>query len=166
MTDEPKDAKVEQPDETPETESQKWQSRAEEYLDGWKRAKADYLNLKKETDKKLEESIQFANAALILQMLPTNDHFKLAMDHIPESEKEKDWVKGIMHIRKEFYDLLKQFGIEEIKTQGEAFNPELHEAVSKEKAEGVASGTIIKEAQPGYKLFNKVLQHARVVVAE
>jgi len=166
MTDEPKDEKAEQPDEMPTTEIQKWQSRAEEYLEGWKRAKADYLNLKKETDKKLEESMQFANAALILQMLPINDHFKLAMEHIPDGEKEKDWVKGIIHIRKEFQDLLKQFGIEEIKTQGEVFNPELHEAVSKEKAEGVESGKIIKEAQPGYKLFNKVLQHARVVVAE
>ncbi|MFA5030321.1 MAG: nucleotide exchange factor GrpE [Patescibacteria group bacterium] len=163
MTDESKDAQEKQPEEN---ESQKWQSRAEEYLDGWKRAKADYLNLKKETEKKLEESMQYANAALILQMLPINDHFKLAMEHIPEAEKENTWVKGIIHIRKEFQDLLKQFGIEEIKTIGETFDPEFHEAVSKEKAEGIESGKIIKEAQPGYKLFNKVLQHARVVVAE
>lgn len=149
-----------------ETKQDKWQERAEEYLNGWKRAKADYINLKKETDKKLTESVQYANAALIIQMLPVNDHFKLAMDHIPDEEKEKDWVKGIIHIRKEFQDLLQQFGIEEIPTVGENFNPELHEAVTKEKAEGVESDKIIKEVQPGYKLFNKVLQHAKVVVAE
>jgi len=153
-------------EDTQENEEKKWQDRAQEYLDGWKRAKADYINLKKETDKKLAESTQYANAALILQMLPVNDHFKLAMDHIPESEKEKDWVKGIIHIRKEFQDLLQQFGIEEIKTTGEDFDPELHEAVSKEKAKESESGKIIKEIQPGYKLFNKVLQHAKVVVAE
>ncbi|PIS41194.1 MAG: nucleotide exchange factor GrpE [Candidatus Kerfeldbacteria bacterium CG08_land_8_20_14_0_20_42_7] len=144
----------------------KWQERAEEYLNGWKRAKADYINLKKETDKKLMESAQYANAALIIQMLPVNDHFKLAMEHIPEAEKEKDWVKGIIHIRKEFQDLLRQFGIEEIPTIGKNFDPELHEAVTKEKADGVTTDQIIKEVQPGYKLFNKVLQHAKVVVAE
>jgi len=88
------------------------------------------------------------------------------MEHIPEAEKEKDWVKGIIHIRKEFQDLLRQFGIEEIPTIGKNFDPELHEAVTKEKADGVTTDQIIKEVQPGYKLFNKVLQHAKVVVAE
>lgn len=149
-----------------QSELEKIKNQADEYLNGWKRAKADYINLKKETDKKLQEATQYANAALILQMLPINDHFKLAMEHIPEEEKEKEWVVGMMNIRKEFQELLTQFGIEEIKTEGEQFDPELHDAVSKEKSEEVASGQIIKEVQPGYKLFKKVLQHAKVSVAE
>ncbi|MHC1591325.1 MAG: nucleotide exchange factor GrpE [Candidatus Helarchaeales archaeon] len=148
------------------TDLEKIKKQAEEYLDGWKRAKADYINLKKESEKKLTESVQFANAALILEMLPVNDHFKLAMDHIPKEEKEKEWVKGIMNIQKEFSELLSRMGIEEIKTVGEEFNPELHEAVTREKVDKVKSNTIIKEITPGYKLFDKVLQVAKVHVAE
>lgn len=148
------------------TDIEKWKKHAEENLDGWKRAKADYINLKKETDKKLQETIQYANAAILLDMLPVNDHFKLAMQHIPKEEREKDWVKGIEHIHKEFLELLNRMGIEEIKTEGEIFDPELHEAIGREKKDGAKPGTILKEAAPGYKLFNKVLQHAKVHVAE
>jgi molecular chaperone GrpE len=137
-----------------------------EYLDGWKRAKADYLNLKRETDKKVQETIQFANAALIIELLPINDHFKLAIAHIPKEELGKEWIKGLFAINKELKDMLSRFGIEEIETVGKEFNPELHEAVTKEKAEGVKPHHIIKELQPGYKLFGKVLQHAKVSVAE
>lgn len=148
------------------TEVEKLKNLSEEYLNGWKRAKADYLNLKKDTEKQMAQNAQFAAAATILELLPIADHFKLAMDHIPESEKSKEWVKGITHIEKEFKDMLKKFGIETIETEGKEFNPELHEAVSREKKEGIAPNMIIKELTPGYKLFDKVLQHAKVHVAE
>lgn len=148
------------------TDLEKIQSQAEDYLNGWKRAKADYINLKKQTDKQLQESIQFANAALILEMFPINDHFKLAVDHIPDEEKKKEWVVGILHIRKEFQELLKKMGVEEIETVGAQFNSDLHDAVEHVKSEKAKSGEIVKEITPGYKLFNKVLQHAKVSVAE
>ncbi|MFA6098726.1 MAG: nucleotide exchange factor GrpE [Patescibacteria group bacterium] len=139
----------------------------DEYLNGWKRAKADYINLKKETDKKQMELVQFANATLILQLLPVNDNFKLAWQHIPEEHKKNDeWLKGIEQIKKQFSNLLKDLGIEEIKTVGEKFNPELHESVAKEKKENVASGVIISEVKPGYKLYDRVLEPAKVKVAE
>ncbi len=148
------------------TEVEKLQQLAEEYLNGWKRAKADYLNLKKETEQKLEQSMQFAHAGIVIELLPIADHFKLALAHMPEDEKKKDWVKGVQHIHKEFKDLLMKFGIEEVKSVGEKFDPELHEAISREKVEGKESGTILKELAPGYKLFDRVLQHAKVHVAE
>lgn len=148
------------------SEVEKLKNLTDEYLNGWKRAKADYLNLKKDMEKQLSQSAQFAAAATILELLPIADHFKLAMDHIPQEEKQKEWVKGIVHINKEFYDMLKKFGIETIETVGKEFNPELHEAVSREKKEGVKPHTILKELTPGYKLFDKVLQHAKVHVAE
>lgn len=139
----------------------------DEYLNGWKRAKADYINQKKEFEKREKELIQFANAGLILEMMPIYDNFKLAWKHIPEEHRKNDeWLKGIEHIKNQFQGLLKSLGIEEIKTVGEKFDPELHEAVSKEKREGTASGTVIEEVKSGYKLFDKVLEHAKVKVAE
>lgn len=101
----------------------------QEYLAGWQRAKADYLNLKKESEKKYQDLIKFANAGLIMEILPVLDNFKLAIAHIPEDQRGLDWVIGIMHIKKQLEDFLKNLGIEEIKTVGEKFNPEFHEAV-------------------------------------
>ena len=139
----------------------------DEYLNGWKRAKADYINQKKEFAKREKEMVQFANAALILEILPIYDNFKLAWQHIPEEHKKKDeWLKGIEQIKKQFSTLLKNLGIEEIKTVGQKFDPKIHEAVGKEKVEGKESETIIEEVKGGYRLYDKVLEPAKVKVAE
>ncbi|MFA5135178.1 MAG: nucleotide exchange factor GrpE [Patescibacteria group bacterium] len=142
------------------------QRKMEEYLNGWKRAKADYINFKRESEKKQQETVQYATAAVILELLPIYDNFKLAWKHIPEGKQQDDWLKGIGHIKQQFKELLKSLGIEEIKTVGERFNPELHDAVAKEKADGTESGTVIEELKGGYKLYDRVLEHAKVKVAE
>lgn len=138
----------------------------EEYMNGWKRAKADYLNLKRESEKKEQEMIQYANAGLILQILPIFDNFKLAWNHIPAEYEKSDWITGLGHIKKQFADFLKELGIEEIKTVGEQFNPEMHEAVAKEKKEGYTADVVFEEVKSGYTLYGKVLEPAKVKVAE
>ncbi|MFH1565351.1 MAG: nucleotide exchange factor GrpE [bacterium] len=138
----------------------------EGHLDGWRRAKADYLNLKKETDKKSRELIQFANAGLILQILPIYENFKTACDHIPEDDQKKDWVVGVGHIKKQFEDFLKSLGLEPIKTVGEKFDHNLHEAVGSEKCEGEDDGVVIKEVKGGFRLYENVLEPAKVVVVK
>lgn len=138
----------------------------EDHLNGWRRAKADYLNLKKETDKKSRELIQFANAGLILQILPIYENFKTACDHIPQEDQKKDWVVGIGHIKKQFEDFLKSLGLEPIKTVGEKFDHNLHEAVGSEKCEGKEDDIIIKEVKGGFRLYENVLEPAKVVVVK
>jgi len=143
-----------------------WEKKAQEYLNGWKRAKADYLNLKKEKDKEREEIMKFSNAALIIQLLPIYDHLKMAFDHIPEDLKDNEWVKGIEGIKKQTQDFIESIGIKEIKTVGEKFNPEKHEAVAHEKNKDFESDIIFEETKPGYKLHDKVLYPAKVKVAK
>lgn len=153
--------------------------KSEDYLNGWKRAKADYLNLKKEFEKRYSDLVQFANLNLILEILPILDNFKLASKHIPDDHKNMEWVIGMMHIKKQFENILKNLGVEEIKTEGEKFNPEFHEAVAEEKEirgevseksiedekeEDKIKGIIIKEVRPGYTLNGKVIQAAKVIV--
>ncbi|MFA6553493.1 MAG: nucleotide exchange factor GrpE [Patescibacteria group bacterium] len=171
MTDEKKDESVKTDvpieDKKPLDELELLKKKADEYLNGWKRAKADYINLKKDHEKEAQQMVQYANAAMILEMLPIYDNFKLAWQHIPEEHRTNDeWLKGIEHIKNQFKGLLKNMNIEEIPTVGERFDPELHEAVAKEKAEGKESGTVIAEIKGGYKLYDKVLEHAKVKVAE
>lgn len=140
--------------------------KSEEYLNGWKRAKADYINFKKETEKKNLELVQFATAGLILELLPIIDDIKQAVNHISQENKDKDWVIGFLNIKKKFDNLLKSIEITEIKTVGEKFDPMLHEAVAKEKSEGREAGIIIKEVSGGYKMQDKVIRPAKVIVSE
>lgn len=141
------------------------QAKCDEYLNGWKRAKADYENLKKETEQRIIDLKEFATAGLILDILPVYSHFKLACQHIPGEEQKKDWVKGILHIKREFEELLKKFEITEIKTVGEKFNPEFHEAVSHQESEK-EEDIIFKEVKSGYLLNGKVIQPAKVIVSK
>lgn len=152
-----------QPNNTEELEQLKAQ--CEEYLNGWKRAKADYQNLKRETEEKQKSFLEMANAALIFEVLPVYDNLKKAIALAPQNQNSA-WLEGFKAIKKQFSDFLKNYGIEEIKTSGEKFNPEFHEAVSREKKEDFESDIIITEISSGYTIKGKVLAPAKVVVAE
>ncbi len=142
------------------------ESQAEENLNGWKRALADYSNFKKEQEKRQKEIIEFANASAVAEFLPIYSHYKLALKQIPAEAENQDWVKGVEQIQKQFQEVLKNYDIEEIKTVGEKFNPELHEAVAHEEKEGFESDVIFEETQAGYTLGGKVINPAKVKVAK
>lgn len=135
-------------------------------LSGWQRAQADYANFKKETENTRQDVIEFANAAFMSEVLPIYNHFKLALGHIPEDQMKLDWVVGLTHIKKQFQDFLKRYKIEEIKTVGEKFDHNLHEAVSYEEMDDYKSDVIFAEVQPGYTLNDKILIPAKVKVAK
>lgn len=153
-----------QPQDTDELKTQikELEQKVEEYLNGWKRAKADFINYKKEQEQTFGEFIKFANQNLILQILPVLDNFNLAIKHLPEDLKDSEWVKGILHIKTQLEDIMKTQGLEEIKTAGEKFDPMLHEIVG-----GDSNGdVIIEEVQKGYRLQGKVVRAAKVKVGK
>ena len=150
----------------PATELTEALLKSEEYLQGWKRSQADYQNLQKECAQKQIEYVKYANAELIQELLPILDNFKAAFRQIPDAEKDSAWVIGFSHIKKHFEEMLRQNGVEEIKTVGEPFNPLEHDAVESAKSETVEPGKIIEEKKAGYKLNGKVIQAAKVTVSE
>lgn len=137
-----------------------------ELLAGWQRAKADYSNLKKEEHKHAQEVAEWTNAAVMSEVLPVYNHFKLALRHIPEEQKKEAWVEGVIMIQNQFTDFLKKYGISEIKTVGETFDPNLHEALTHEEKGGSEADEIFEEISPGYMLGDKVLMPAKVKVAK
>jgi molecular chaperone GrpE len=147
------------------TEIEKLQKQVDEYLNGWKRAKADYINLKKESDAKMSALLDYATASFVVQMIPIYDNLKKALVSAP-ADLNNSWLEGVKQIKKQFEEFLKSNDITEMKTIGEKFNPEFHEAVSKEKEDGIESGIIISEASSGYLMKDKALIPAKVVVAE
>lgn len=143
---------------------EKVKKEAEENLAGWKRAMADYQNLKKETERERVGAIKLGAQSVIAAILPALDHFNDAVRHIPDNEMEKSWVAGILLIKKELEEVLKQMGIEKMETIGEHFDPNLHEAVGEDNGE--KPGTVLKEMQAGYKYQNEILRPAKVIISK
>lgn len=144
---------------------------AEEYLNGWKRATADYQNLKKENEVKYKEGRINGQDDVIEKILPIVGYFKHAIDSVPAdleaSGKTSQWVTGIKHINQYFLDALKSFGLEKIVTENQKFNPIEHEALGEEDGvDDIESGMIIKEVSPGFKREGKVIIPAKVIVTK
>ncbi len=141
----------------------------DEYLEGWKRAKADYANLKRDSERMQGELAKYAAASLIAELLPVLDGFKKADGHRPSAADPKaveQWMEGIGHVRTQLEALLGRAGIAPIEEEGIPFDPSRHEAMLAEKREGAPPGTVIKILEPGYTLHEKVLRPAKVIVAE
>ncbi|MBU6414879.1 nucleotide exchange factor GrpE [Patescibacteria group bacterium] len=132
-----------------------------DYLDGWQRAKADFVNYRKDEASRFEDTARFVTAGLIQEMLPVLDSFDLALSH----GMPKDVEKGILIIRSQFMDILKKRGLEEMQSIGKKFDPEFHESVGEIESEKEES-IIVEEIQKGYVIKGRVLRPARVKIAK
>jgi len=141
-------------------------SQLEEYKTGWQRAQADYQNLQKQMEEKRSELVQYSKLQIIEEFIPVYDNFKkaFAVELSDVGNGVGNWKKGIEYIMKQFGDVLKNHGIEEIETVGEMFDPNKHEAVSEE--EGDESGKIVKEIDAGYTIGKKVIKVAKVIIVK
>lgn len=138
---------------------------AAENLAGWQRAKADFLNFKKDQEKVLGELQKYANQELILELLPTVDNFELAAKHLPEELSGAEWVKGVMCIKGMFENFLREAGVNEIKAVGEKFDPNFCEAVGTVEKEG-EEDLVVEEVQKGYRMDQRVIRPAKVKVSK
>ena len=145
-------------------ELENYKEQSEENLAGWQRAKADFVNYKKDQEKYLEEFRKYAGEDMVVKLLPTIDNFELAIKHLPEDLEKTDWVKGMVCIKGQFDSFLKEVGVEEIKAVGEKFDPSLFESVG-EKESDKEEGTIVTEVQKGYKMSGKIIRPGKVVIA-
>lgn len=138
-----------------------------EYKMGWQRAQADYQNLVRETAKQKGEWMQMIKGNILEDFIPVYDNFKKAFAHEATDPKQfENWKKGIEYIMKQFGDIIKQNGVEEIKTVGEMFDARVHEIVGEEESENAKEHEIIREVESGYKSAEKVLKVAKVIVAK
>ena len=142
-----------------------FKKKAEDYLNNWKRTAADFENYKKRRDKENQELIQFAQEVTVVKMLPTLESLEQALKNSPQDQQFETWSQGVIKIVQQLEKTLLEMGIEKIKTVGEKFDFQLHEAIEMTTGDG-ESGTIIEEVQPGYKLNNKVIRPAKVKVAK
>ncbi|MCW1892425.1 MAG: nucleotide exchange factor GrpE [Candidatus Uhrbacteria bacterium] len=145
----------------------------DEYLDGWKRAKADYDNLVRDTERKRSEFADWATERVLTQLIPALDQYEVALkftpalDAIPVDQRRpfENWIVGLEAVRSLWWDAAKDLGLERVRITG-AFDPTLHEAVGEESSDTVPAGEIIRATMNGYLLKGKLIRPAKVVVSK
>jgi molecular chaperone GrpE len=135
-----------------------------QYLAGWQKALADYQNLQKEMNKKITDLGEFISSDYILELLPIFDNYQIALSHIPESEKKKQWAIGLEHILKMWEVFLSEHNAQRIKALGEKFDPNIHEAIGEVEDKHQADQIIVEEKLAGYKIKHKVIRPAKVII--
>ena len=134
----------------------------DEYLAGWQRARADFLNYKKEEKQRVEDLLVFVAQSFLLNTLSILDNFDLIEKKLPDNLKEDEYVKGLLQIKNQILDFLKKQKVEAMEVVGKKFDPNFHEAIEQVK-EG-ESGIILEEVQKGYTISSRVLRPAKVKV--
>ena len=146
--------------------------KCEEYLSGWKRAQADYANLKRESELARSNFSKYANERLIESLLPGIEQYDMAMHYIPDvsgldeaTRKPLDnWLAGLKAVRSSWASAFQEIGLEKVPTDGN-FDPLLHEAVAEEESE-LPPSKIVRVMQDGWRLNGKLLRPARVIIAK
>ena len=143
-------------------ELQKKQEELDELTDRYKRVMAEFENYKKRSCKERENLYGSILGDVVEAVLPVLDNLENASK---VETKDENYKQGVELVLKQFKDVLKSKGVEEIEAIGTTFDPELHEAVSSVQDESKESQEIVQEYRKGYKFGNKLIRHSMVVVA-
>jgi molecular chaperone GrpE len=138
-------------------------AQADEYKDGWQRSLADFQNYKRRTDLEKADAYQSAIGTVVKRYLPILDDLERALAHRPA---DLPWADGIELIFRKLQTILENEGLKRIEAVGQPFDPNFHEAISQEPAEGIECGMVIDVIQQGYMLGERVIRPAMVRVAQ
>src|SRR4051794_37930809 len=136
----------------------------DEYLDLAKRTQADFENYKKRAAKDMTAAGARARIGVIREILPVVDNLERALSVAPEGNGDA-FVEGVRLVYRELEGALARAGVEAIEPKGDAFDPNVHEALSVRPQEGAESGTVVDVVEKGYRTADTVVRPARVVVA-
>jgi len=155
---------------TPEqlTELKERAAKADEHWDRLLRTSADLENFKKRAAREKDETRRFANENLLQKLIPVLDNFDMALAATQNSQgaNVQSLQAGINMIHQQLKSALADSGLEEIDAAGKTFDPNLHEAVSQQETTDVPEGQVVQQMRKGYRLRDRLLRPATVVVAK
>jgi molecular chaperone GrpE len=145
-------------------------ARADEHWDRLLRTAADFDNFKKRAARERHEAAQSAAAALVQKLLPILDHFEMAQSAAQNAQAPQSGIAalqdGIAMIQQQLKSILTESGLEEVDANGKPFDPTLHEAVMQMETADTPEGQVVQQIRKGYKLRDRLLRPAAVVVAK
>jgi len=137
----------------------------DEYLDSLRRAQADFINYKRHNERARSDGYEDGNREAIAAVLPVIDNLERAIEAAEKAQESGALVEGVRMTLKAMLEALAKRGMEEIPSQGEMFDPELHNAVARGEGEGEGEpGTILEVYQKGYRVKGKIVRYAMVKV--
>jgi len=128
------------------------------------RSQADFENYKKRAAREKDDAVKYANSAMLQQLVSILDNFELGLAAAKTHGDESPIYSGMVLVQKQLNDLLAENGLEPIEAEGNKFDPNLHEAIAHEPNVS-PEGTVIRQARRGYRLKDRLLRPARVVVS-
>ena len=143
------------------------EAKIQEQQDGVLRAKAEVENMRRRTETEIDKARKYALNKFAEELLPVIDNLERAIQAAAtENEAVKPLLEGVELTHKTFVDTVSKFGLKEINPEGEAFNPELHQAMSIQESPDHESNTVMFVMQKGYELNGRVVRPAMVMVAK
>jgi molecular chaperone GrpE len=152
------------PEASAEDEIAALERERDDYLDSLQRLKAEFDNYRKRAAREQESMAARAGEALLKELLPVLDDLERALD-AAEQHEEAELEAGVRLVHRSLFEALRRQGLELIETDG-AFDPHVHEALLAQPAPEAEPGSVLEVLQKGYRLGDRVLRPARVVVAE
>jgi len=141
-----------------------------EQANHWKdiaaRNQAELDNYRKRMARDKTDAIKFANAGLLCELLPVIDSFQMGLDAAKSEDSESIITKGMEMVQKQLDEFFITQGSTEISAIGQAFDPNLHEAISQEESDEIPEGNIISQIRKGYQLHDRLLRAANVIVSK
>jgi molecular chaperone GrpE len=150
----------------PESRVTELQAELSKYKDAALRAAADLDNYRKRVSRERDESIKYANTAFLERLIPILDNFELGLQAARNAPEAAPIVDGLAMVYKQLQDFLANSGVETIEAAGQTFDPNLHEALAQEENHEVPEGKVIRQVRRGYRLRDRLLRPANVVVSK
>ena len=149
-----------------EADTQQQSGEDGQLLEALQRVQADFVNYKRRAEEDRLEQQRFSNSRLVLKLLPVLDEFVLAIDHASKAGSEPSWLEGISLIQRKLNALLESENVIKIQAEGKAFDPFEHEAMAYQENAVHPEGHVISVVREGYKISERVLRPALVILAK
>lgn len=146
-------------------ENEKLRADANDLLDKYRRALADFANYRKRQDRDREQQATLITVDVLRRVVPIIDDLDRALKHIPEELSEQGWVEGVVLIKRKMDGLLNDFHVEPIEAVGKPFDPNYHSALLQEHSEEYPAGMVMEELEKGYQLGEYMLRPTLVKVS-
>jgi len=160
------DSSVNDADQEAEIAEVDFEAEAAKLKDLALRARADLDNFRKRALREKEEAIRYANNGLLERLLPVIDNFELGIDAAKSAADTASILQGMSMVQKQLQDFLKNNGLEEVQAEGEAFDPNKHDAVAQEFSNDVPEGQVVRQVRKGYKIKDRLIRASSVVVSK
>jgi molecular chaperone GrpE len=153
--------------EAPEdAEFSQLQADIERFRDLALRSQADFDNYRKRSAREKEDAIKYANSSLLEKLIPIIDNFELGLAHAADNAGNSPILAGMSMVAKQLTDFLADAGATPIDATGQPFDPNLHEAIAHEQSATVPEGKVIRQVRKGFKLKDRLLRPANVIVSK